>query len=191
VDRTWDALVETGADARAFGAARLAAIGPATARALERHGLRADVVAKEFRGEQLAQEILGALRSGPPAPRVLLARAARARDVLPEALRAAGCRVDVVAAYETLPPPRDRVETLATELQGKRVDAVMFTSSSTVDNFCDLLGDRAIGLLGGVRVASIGPVTSETARARGVPVDVAAREYTVSGLVEALAESYA
>jgi uroporphyrinogen III methyltransferase/synthase len=191
VDRTWDALVETGADARAFGAARLAAIGPATARALERHGLRPDVVAKEFRGEQLAQEILAALRSGPLAPRVLLARAARARDVLPEALRAAGCRVDVVAAYETLPPPRDRVETLATELQGKRVDAVMFTSSSTVDNFCDLLGDRAIGLLGGVRVASIGPVTSETARARGVPVDVSAREYTVSGLVEALAESYA
>jgi uroporphyrinogen III methyltransferase / synthase len=191
VDRTWDALVEMGADARAFGAVRLGAIGPATARALERHGLRADVVATEFRGERLAQEMVDALRSGPPAPRVLLARAARARDVLPEALRAAGCRVDVVAAYETHPPPRDRVETLMTELEEKHVDAVMFTSSSTVDNLCDLLGDRALVLLRGIRVASIGPVTSETARDRGVHVDVAAREYTVPGLVEALAESYA
>jgi len=191
VERTWDALVEMGGDARAFGAARLAAIGPATARVLERHGLRADVVATEFRGEQLAREMLAALGSGPEAPRVLLARAARARDVLPEALRAAGCRVDVVAAYETHPPPRNSVETLVTELQGKRVDAVMFTSSSTVDNLCDLLGARAIMLLGGVRVASIGPVTTETARARGVRVDVTAREYTVPGLVEALAKSYA
>jgi uroporphyrinogen III methyltransferase/synthase len=67
----------------------------------------------------------------------------------------------------------------------------MFTSSSTVDNFCDLLGARAIALLGGVRVASIGPVTTESARARGVHVDVAAREYTIPGLVEALAQSYA
>ncbi len=77
------------------------------------------------------------------------------------------------------------------ELEEKRVDAVMFTSSSTVDNFCDLLGARAIALLSGVRVASIGPVTTESARARGVHVDVAAREYTVPGLVEALAQSYA
>ncbi|HEV3192773.1 MAG TPA: uroporphyrinogen-III synthase [Polyangiaceae bacterium] len=191
VDRTWDALVEMGGDARAFGPARLAAIGPATARALEHHGLRADVVATEFRGEQLAQEMLAALRSDPEAPRVLLARAARARNVLPETLRAAGYRVDVVAAYETHPPLRNSVETLMAELEEKRVDAVMFTSSSTVDNFCDLLGARAITLLGGVRVASIGPVTTETARARGLHVDVAAREYTVPGLVEALAASYA
>ena len=191
VDRTWAALVASGADARAFGAARLAAIGPATARALEQHGLRADVVAKEFRGEGLADELLRALlRPSAGATRVLLPRAAKARDVLPEALRAAGCVVDVVAAYETRPPPREAVETVRCELEGGRVDAVTFTSSSTVDNLCDLLGANAAQLLGHARIASIGPVTAETARARGLRVDVTATEFTVPGLVRALAESW-
>jgi uroporphyrinogen III methyltransferase/synthase len=197
VDRTWDALLALGADARAFGGVKLAAIGPATAAALERRGLHPDVVAKEFRGEGLADEMLAAFAT--PAvrgaePRVLLARAAKARDVLPEALRGAGCRVDVVAAYETHPPPLATVQALAEALASGRIDAAMFTSSSTVDNLCDLLdplpGGPAAARLRHVRVASIGPVTSMTARGRGIPVDVTAREYTVFGLVQALAESY-
>jgi uroporphyrinogen III methyltransferase/synthase len=223
VDRTWDVLRALGADARAFGGVKLAAIGPSTAAALERRGLHPDVVAKEFRGEGLAGEMLAALAtsappdaltSGSTKPRILLARAAKARDVLPETLRAAGCQVDVVAAYETHPPPIATVRALAEALASGRIDAVTFTSSSTVDNFCDLLGepsdqgsdqrsdqgtdqgtDQGIGepvheRLRHVRVASIGPVTSETARARGIEVDVTAREYTVFGLVQALAESY-
>jgi uroporphyrinogen III methyltransferase / synthase len=192
VDRTWNALTSVGADARAFGAAKLAAIGPATAHALEIHGLRADLVAKEFVGESLAREMLGALRSAPAAApwRVLLARAAKARDVVPETLRAAGCQVDVVAVYETHAPPRETVETLARELEHGGIDVATFTSSSTVENFCDLLGPRAVELLKHVRVATIGPVTTETARVRGLRVDVVAREYTVSGLVQALVESY-
>ena len=105
-------------------------------------------------------------------------------------LRAAGCRVDVVAAYETHPPPRETVETLAREIEQGRLDVATFTSSSTVENFCDLLGPRAVELLKRVRVATIGPVTTESARIRGVRVDVTAREYTVPGLVQALAESY-
>jgi uroporphyrinogen III methyltransferase / synthase len=186
--RTWEALVSAGGDARAFGAARLAAIGPATARALERLGLRADVVAKEFRGEGLASEMLRELSGG---GRVLIARAAKARDVLPETLRAAGCAVDVVAAYETRPPPAETVGALVHELEAGRVDAVLFTSSSTVDNLCDLLGaDRAAVLLDRVRVACIGPVTAGSARARGLRVDVAAAEFTVPGLVGALAGSW-
>src|SRR5208282_1783503 len=104
VEQTWASLVASGSDARAFGGARLAAIGPATARALEQYGLRADVIAKEFRGEGLADELLRVLAGGAVATRVLLPRAAKAREALPEALRAAGCVVDVVAAYETLPP---------------------------------------------------------------------------------------
>ena len=189
VERTWEALVESGGDARAFGACRLAAIGPATARTLERHGLRADVVAKEFRGEGLADEMVRAL---PSRARVLLARAAKARDALPEALRAAGCLVDVVAAYETRAPPREAVEPLERALEDGRVDAVVFTSSSTVDNLCDLIGqERAAAWLRRVRVASIGPVTTETARACGLRVDVTAAEFTVPGLVRALAQSWA
>jgi uroporphyrinogen III methyltransferase/synthase len=186
VERTWETLVAAGSDARAFGAARIAAIGPATARSLEGHGLRADLVAKEFRGENLAEEMLSAIRASGGTPRVLLARAARARDVLPEALRAAGCAVDVVAAYETRAPAPPAVETLTRALADGRIDAVTFTSSSTVENLCDLLGARTGELLAGVRVASIGPVTTATAKERGLRVDVTARHYTVAGLVEGL-----
>jgi uroporphyrinogen III methyltransferase/synthase len=213
VERTWAAIEAAGGDARAFGAARLAAIGPATAAALVRHGLRPDVVAREFRGEGLAEDMLASIATGKRGVvvvRVLLARAARARDALPEALRAAGCEVDVVPAYETRPasPDEPAFRDLVRELEAGRVDAVTFTSSSTVEHLCDILersgpGPRSTGrstsggparaasLLSRVRVASIGPVTSETARARGLRVDVEAAQYTVPGLIRALADSYA
>jgi uroporphyrinogen III methyltransferase/synthase len=110
---------------------------------------------------------------------------------LPETLRAAGCRVDVVAAYETHLPPAETAVALASELESGRVDAVTFTSSSTVENLCDLLGPRSAELLQRTRVASIGPITTATALARGVRVDVTAARYTVPGLIEALARTYA
>jgi uroporphyrinogen III methyltransferase/synthase len=191
VERTWEAIEAAAGDAQVFGSARLAAVGPATAQALAGHGLRAAVVAVEVRGEGLAEAMLAAMkREGEVGGRVLLPRAARARDVLPAALRAAGCTVDVVAAYDTHPVTGAAVEALAVELEAGRLDAVTFTSSSTVDNLCDALGPRAAGLLARVRVASIGPVTSDTARSRGLRVDVEARESTVPGLIRALAESY-
>jgi uroporphyrinogen III methyltransferase/synthase len=132
--------------------------------------------------------IAGAGAGAPP--RVLLALAARARAALPEALRAAGCTVDVVAAYETRPASAEVRDGLLAELEAGRIDAVLFTSSSTVDSLCDLLGDRAAALLARVRVASIGPITTDTARARGLRIDVAPRQYTIPALVQALAESY-
>jgi uroporphyrinogen III methyltransferase / synthase len=190
VECTWNALVASGGDARAFGATRLAVVGPATARALDEHGLRANVIAKEFRGELLAEAMLEAIKGDKGPRRVLIARAARARDVLPDALRAAGYSVDVVAAYETHPPPRETFEALTRELELGHVDAVTFTSSSTVDNLCDRLGPRAAELLARTRVASIGPVTTDTARTRGLRVDVTACTSTIEGLVQALAESY-
>jgi uroporphyrinogen III methyltransferase/synthase len=190
VERTWGALLHTGGDARAFGAARIAAIGPATARALAEHGLRADLVAAEFRGESLAAEMVEVIRATGISPRILISRAARARDVLPEALRGAGHRVDVVAAYETHAAPREAFVALESDLEQGRLDAVTFTSSSTVSSLCDGLGPRAAERLARVRVATIGPVTTATARERGLRVDVTAAEYTVPGLVRALAESY-
>jgi uroporphyrinogen III methyltransferase/synthase len=191
VERAWEGLLASGGDARAFGGTRLAAIGPATARALELRGLRPDVVSKVFRGEGLASAILEAIAAGPAPVRVLLARARR-RDALPEALRAAGHRVDVVAAYETHPAPPETVEAVAAELERGRVDAVLFTSSSTVENLSDRLGGgaRAASLLARARVASIGPVTTETAVSLGIRVDLTAESYTVPGLLEALARSY-
>ena len=206
VERTWQAIEAAGGDGQVFGAARLAVVGPATAQALAGHGLRADVVAEELRGEGLAAAMLAAMKGswitshglpkvgqveGDVRGRVLLARAARARDALPDALRAAGCTVDVVAAYETRPVTGAAMESLAVELAAGRLDAVTFTSSSTVDNLCDALGPRAVALLGHARLASIGPLTSETARSRGLRVDVEAQESTVGGLIRALADSYA
>lgn len=189
VDATWDALAAAKGDARAFGGVRIAAIGPATAAALEEHGLRADVVAREFVGEGLAKAMLAEMKAATRG-RVLLARAAKARDVLPETLRRAGWRVDVVAAYESHPPKKASVARLARELEARRIDAVTFTSSSTVENLCAVLGKRAPALLARTRVASIGPVTTQTARKRGLRVDVMASEYTVPGLIRALAASY-
>ncbi len=188
VDRTWEALAAAGADARAFGATRVAAIGPATASALERRGVRADLVAKEFRGEALADAMLSEPRRGPA--RVLIARAAVARDALPEALRGVGWEVDVVPVYETRPTSDEVVDRLTRELAEGRIDAVTFTSSSTVDSLCDRLGSGAAKLLAGPRIASIGPVTTAAALERGLRVDVTARQYTVPGLIEALVASY-
>ena len=188
VERTWEALVAAGADARAFGATRVAAIGPATARALERRGAprrrRRQGVSR--RRPRRRDALRAAARAGarPHRPR------GRARDALPEALRGAGCGVDVVAAYETRRTSDEVVERLTRELAEGRIDAVTFTSSSTVDNLCDRLGRRAAKLLAGPRIASIGPVTTATALERGLRVDVTARQYTVPGLIEALVESY-
>jgi len=189
VEHTWQALEAAGGDAGTFAGARLGAVGRATAEALAAHGLRADVVAAESRAEGLAAAMARAIQG--EGGRVLFPRAARGRDVLPDALRAVGCTVDVVAAYETRPVTGAALEALAAELGAGRLDAVTFTSSSTVESLCDALGDRAVPLLGRARLASIGPVTSDTARSRGLRVDVEAEETTVVGLIRALAESYA
>jgi uroporphyrinogen III methyltransferase/synthase len=195
VERTWDAVVAAGAGAGAFAGMRVAVVGPATAEALVRRGVHVEITARELRGEGLAEAMLAAMGTG--RGRVLLPRAAKARDVLPDALRAAGCAVDVVTAYETRPASPDALAAVATALASGRVDAVLFTSSSTVEHLCDALGaggsdlDRARLLLAPLRVASIGPLTSQTARARGVRVDVEPARATIPDLIRALAESYA
>jgi uroporphyrinogen III methyltransferase / synthase len=182
------ASADSFAAAGAGRAIRIGAVGTATARALERHGLTAEVVAKSFRGEGLAEALLSA---NPGArPKALLARAAKARDALPDALRAAGWELDVVAAYETRSPAPEVAARLVGDLGARRIDAVLLTSSSTVDNLCDLLGPAAGSLLAGTRVASIGPLTTATAEARGVRVDVTATPSTVEALVRALEETW-
>jgi uroporphyrinogen III methyltransferase/synthase len=198
VDRLWTEMRRQGKDARAFGKAKIAAIGPGTAAALERCGVTADVIAKEHRGEALAQEVLEAMATSASAsagapiakPRVLIARAEVARDVVPDTLRAGGCEVDVVSVYKTRSPPRALLEALSSLLEGGEIDAVTFTSSSTVEHLCDALEARAIPLLAKTTVASIGPITTETAKKRGIRVDVMAAEYTIPGLVTALEKHF-
>jgi|HubBroStandDraft_2_1064218.scaffolds.fasta_scaffold14285_2 uroporphyrinogen-III synthase len=184
---TWDAA---GGDREVFQGAGLAVVGPATARALQERGLRADVVAREYRAEGLAVALLQRLEADGGTARVLFPRAARGSRVLPDRLRAAGHAVDVVVAYETRAPEPEAMAELVRELEGGRVDAVVLTSGSTVDNLVDGLGSRAGEWLSRCRLASIGPVTTEAARARGLRVDVVAPMASLESLVGALAESY-
>ena len=194
VERLWAEMRRQNKDARAFGRAKIAAIGPGTAAALERCGVTPDVIAKEHRGEALAAEVLAAMGAGAgreAGPRVLVARAEVARDVVPDTLRAAGCQVDVVAVYMTRSPPRALLDGLAALLEAGEIDAVTFTSSSTVEHLCDALEARAAELLARTTVASIGPITTETAQKRQIRVDVTAAQYTVPGLVAALEKHFA
>ena len=186
--RLWAETKRQGKDARVFGRAKIAAIGPGTAAALERCGLTPDIIAKEHRQEALAAEVLASM-DGTKA-RVLVARAEVARDVLPDTLRAAGCTVDVVAVYKTRSPPRPLLEALSTLLAAGEIDVVTFTSSSTVEHLCDALEGNAAALLAKTCVASIGPITTETAQRRGLRVDVMAAEYTIAGLVASLEKHF-
>ena len=162
-------------DARALAGATVAAIGPGTAAELARHGITADVVPER----SIAEALVEALRDVPvEGRRVLVARAAEARDVLPDALRERGAEVDVVALYDTVVEP---LSGEALERLG-RATYVTFTSSSTVRFFHD--GGGAVPPE--ARVASIGPVTSATAREHGLEVHVEAERHDVDGLVDAL-----
>jgi uroporphyrinogen III methyltransferase/synthase len=175
-DLLFEALADASLDARALAGATVAAIGPGTARGLARHGIAADVVPERFVAEALVEALAATEVEG---KRVLVARAAEARDVLPDALRERGAEVDVVALYETVreQPDDDAVEA------AQAADYVTFTSSSTVTNLTEALGDR---FPRSARVVSIGPVTSETARAAGLEVNVEADRHDVDGLLAAL-----
>ena len=178
------ALAERGADARALGSAKVAAIGEPTAERLERHGIRADLVPDAYVSEAIADAVLARSRAG---DRVLLYRASEARDALPNALAAAGRRVTVVAAYKTVvPPDRDFAKKVA------RADVLTFTSASTVRGFVTLLGaNDAAGAARGKCVACIGPITAEAASLAGLRVDVVASVYTTSGILDALEAHFA
>ena len=162
-------------DARQLAGASVAAIGPGTAAALAARNIVADLVPEEYVAESLLEAF--------PAPpegggRVLLPRAAVARDVLPDGLRAAGWQVDVVEAYRTVtasPTARQR-EAAAS------ADVITFTASSTVERYLEVKGDDPVPPV----VACIGPITADTARAHGLTVDVVAAEHTIPGLVAAL-----
>jgi uroporphyrinogen-III synthase len=165
---------------------RIAAIGPATRKAIEKSGIQVDVMPKEYIAESVVRSLKGKVKG----KRVLLVRAKVARDVIPRELRKAGAHVDVVEAYETIVPVSSR-RRLQAALKNptKRPNVVTFTSSSTVKNFVELLGTRRkSALLNGVQTASIGPVTSATLRELGLPVDIAAREFTIPGLVAAIVD---
>jgi uroporphyrinogen III methyltransferase/synthase len=179
VDAFFDALTELGRDARAFGDVRIAAIGPKTAEALTRRGIRVDLIPPEFLNEAVAAELLERTSAG---DRVLVFRAQEAREVLPEILRQNGHTVDVVAGYRTR-----FVDDPELRAKAERADVVTFTSPSTVAGFAHNVAGAA-DVLAAKTVAAIGPVTAAAAREAGIRVDVVAAEFTVDGLLHALAE---
>jgi uroporphyrinogen III methyltransferase/synthase len=166
-------------DAREIGGVRLAAIGPATAQRIRDFHLKVDLQPDEFVAESIVREFRK--QGGVENLRILLARAEQARELLPRELSALGAIVDEGFAYRTVPETRDESGARG-RLLGEGADLITFTSSSTVENFL------ALGLPwpAGMQVASIGPVTSATARERGLKVAVEARRHDIPGLVEAI-----
>lgn len=165
---------------------KVVAVGPTTAAALEAAGLRVTAVAEEHRGEGIADVVVH--QGGRAGMRLLLPRARVAREVLPEALREAGLVVDVLPVYETRTVPPATLKAPLLALSRGDVDAVTFTSASTVDSFVAIAGDRerAVHLLSPCVVGSIGPLTTEAAARHGIRVDVTAEVQTAAGLAEAL-----
>ena len=188
VESLWERMRKLGLDRKYLAHLKIAAIGPATKRAIEDHGVRVDVVPKEY----IAESVVASLRRKVKGKRVLLVRARVARDVIPRELSRVGAQVDTVEAYETVVPESSRKRLRAALKSGtKRPDVITFTSSSTVKNFVALLGKDARGVdhikhLDGVNLASIGPVTSSTLRGLGLRVDIEAGEYTIPGLIDAI-----
>lgn len=179
VDAFFDIFFKLYDDAREIGGAKIAAIGPATAQRVNHYRLHVDLQPPEFVAEAIVKEFvrLGGLEN----LKVLIARAEKARDLLPKALAEMGAIVDEAFAYRTVPETRD-VTGARRRFAAEGADLITFTSSSTVENFLDL----KLPWPAGMKVASIGPITSATARKRGLTVDVEAKRHDIPGLVEAI-----
>ncbi len=169
-------------DIRSLNNAKICAIGPKTAEALEERGLLVDVMPEVFRAEAVVAALEGRIQTG---DKVLLPRADLARQVLVDSLQQLGAQVDEIIAYQTVLADTSDTELLLEKLQAGEMHIVTFTSSSTVTNFLQLVGEHR-QLLKGVKIACIGPITAETAEKNGLHVDICAQQYTIDGLVEAI-----
>ena len=183
VDATWERLSRLRIGKKNLKHVKVAAIGPATRKAIESRGLKVDVVPEEY----IAESVVKSLRTKVKSKRILLARAKVARDVIPRELRKLGAQVDVVEAYETVVPAASRTRLRAMMKDAaKRPDVITFTSSSTVRNFVALAGRIPRSVRKGITLASIGPVTSATLAEVRLGADVEAKEYTIPGLIQAI-----
>jgi uroporphyrinogen III methyltransferase/synthase len=177
-------LKTRGHDIRELKRASIAAIGPATAARVADYALQVAAVPEEYRAERIVTAIGTKKIRG---KRFLIPRAEVAREALPEILRDNGAKEVVIApAYRTIKPKGAQVERMRELLASGAIDLVTFTSSSTVSNFCELLGVEGKG----IRAAAIGPITAETARAQGFDVVVKPRRYTIEALTGAIREHY-
>jgi uroporphyrinogen III methyltransferase/synthase len=162
---------------------QVGAIGPETAKRLASAGITASLVPERYQAEGILDAVDPKTMKG---KRVLIPRAAEAREVLPETLRRWGATVDVVIAYRTALPKVD-VAPLAELLRQRKIDVITFTSSSTVKNFVRLFGGKNLAeIAAGSAIACIGPITASTIEEAGGRADIVAEEFTISGLVRAI-----
>ena len=180
-------LYALGLDVRELKGVKICAIGPMTAKAVEAWNIGVDLTPKEFVAEGLLRS-LGA--EGIKGKRFLLPRALKARELIPEEIKRLGGEIDVVPVYRTVAPRKDAAAIRA-ELTEGLIDAVTFTSSSTVTNFSRIFGKKRFSeLLAGCKIACIGPVTARTASELGLKVDIIAKRYTIEGLTREMEAFY-
>lgn len=177
----FERLREKGRDVRDLKGIKICCIGPATARQIEARGIRVDLVPDEFIAEGILKSFATMDLQG---QKILIPRAASARDILPEGLKKQGAEVDVATAYQTVNSGRKKEE-LTALIDAGDVDIITFTSSSTVTNFVEIMGIDYV-LPSSIRIACIGPVTAATAKKAGFKIDISQEEYTMEGLVQSL-----
>lgn len=188
VDVFWQRLAALGLDSRALAACKVGAIGPATAQSLRQQGIVADLVPRRFVAESVVEALLA---TGPvTGKKILLPRAAVARDVLPDELRKAGATVDVVPVYETMPASAEKQAVLDL-LDAGKLDCITFASSSTVDNFLDIIPAESLLAHPETKLAAIGPITSQNLQKHGLCASIEPEEYTIPALVKAIADYFA
>lgn len=187
VDAFFSRLKFAGRDLRALAGITLVAVGPKTAAALAERGLSPDLIPADYR----AEGVVALLRErGVAGRRILYPHAELARDLIPRELAAAGAEVMAPLAYRTVVPHQGGEE-IRRQLSTGEIDAVTFTSSSTVENFLAMVGADAQQLLQGVTIVSIGPLTSATAKQHGLVIDVEPAASTLEGMVVAMVEYFA
>jgi uroporphyrinogen III methyltransferase / synthase len=182
-------LFENSKDVRALKDIRVCAIGPKTAEEVKEYGIIPDMMPPEYRAEAVI-ELFKKLKAEDL--KILLPRAKEAREILPDELRKMGAEVDVVDAYQTV-MPKNRVALISKMLEAHEIDMITFTSSSTVTNFMGMFGnnaDQVKEFLKDVDIASIGPITSETARKLGLKVTVEPTSYTIDALTDVIVRRY-
>jgi uroporphyrinogen III methyltransferase / synthase len=166
---------------------KMVAIGPKTAAAIERRHLRVDIVPQKFQAESVVEALE---KKGITGKRFLLPRAEKARDVLPKEITRRGGHIDVVTVYRTV-KGEGNIQEVKELFQKKLIHVITFTSSSTVQNFIELLAEKKISkMIKGAVVASIGPITAETAASFGIRTDIMPKNYTIPGLVKAISEYF-
>lgn len=188
VERFFKRFFEIEKDIRDLAGPKFGAIGPITAKAIVLKGIKVDMLAKEFQAEGILEFFDNQDLDG---KNILIPRAEKARDTLPDGLARKGARVDIVPVYRTIRPSGEDIATVRDLFLSKSVDAVTFTSSSTVDHFLEMMNvTDPVELLRGAVVASIGPITTDTLVKSGISPSVQAIKFTIDGLIEALVAHY-